>query len=70
MAVVSTADGDSSFNLDMLSVTHVGLGQELKTELRQLNMLGGNHLVLIDKSHVKWFNIYRNYFSRGLTKKV
>ncbi|MDO6719129.1 M20/M25/M40 family metallo-hydrolase [Psychrosphaera sp. 1_MG-2023] len=69
LAVVSTADGDSSFNLDMLSVTHVGPGQELKTELRQLNMLGGNHLVLIDKSHVKWFNIYRNYFSRGLTKK-
>lgn len=69
LAVVSTADGENSFSLDMLSITHVGPGQELKTELRQLNQQGGNHLVLIDKSHVKWFNIYRNYFLRGLTKK-
>lgn len=41
--------------------------QSVKAVVSELNEQGGKHLVMIHPSHHKWFELYRNYFTRGIT---
>lgn len=49
--------------------THIiGKDDDMRAKLRELNQIGGQHLVVIDSAHSKLFKGYQGYFKRGLTK--
>ncbi len=46
----------------------VGKDDDMRKTLSELNLQGGQHLVVIDSTHAKTFKAYQGYFNRGLTK--
>lgn len=46
----------------------VGKDDDMRKTLSELNLQGGQHLVIIDNTHAKTFKAYQGYFNRGLTK--
>ncbi|MFT5813753.1 MAG: aminopeptidase YwaD [Psychroserpens sp.] len=46
----------------------IGKYDDMRKILFELNLQGGQHLVIINSAHAKIFKAYQGYFNRGLTK--
>ncbi|MEO2267001.1 M28 family peptidase [Pseudoalteromonas sp. YIC-656] len=68
LAVVSQSSGFTWLQPSDATITHIAADMDLRATLRELNHLGGNHLVIVDNAHEEMFSRYQNYFNAGLTK--
>ena len=53
-----------------VNIVMIGEDNNMRKSLRELNNLGGQHLVLLHPKHEESFKRYQNYFAQGLTKLV
>ena len=67
IAIASTMD-KLSWQTDQVQTHYIGKGDDMRAILRELNQQGGQHLVIINSAHEKYFKGYQGYFNRGLTK--
>jgi len=68
LAMASTSGKISWKEIADFSTHLVTAEDDMRSKLRQLNMEGGNHLVLLNNAHSDMFARYQSYFQRGLTK--
>lgn len=68
IAAVGRISGNKSWDKAAINLVQVGLDEELKSVVSKLNKQGGEHLVIVPTKHKRWFNLYKDYFARGVTK--
>ncbi|MCP3673862.1 MAG: M20/M25/M40 family metallo-hydrolase, partial [Gammaproteobacteria bacterium] len=68
LAMASTIESISWQDKNDFSTHILSAEQDMRKNISQLNMEGGNHLVLLNTAHADMFSRYQSYFNRGLTK--